>query len=275
MDTENLSMQASLEYLEDNNIGFQEMRELIDSNEGVFNRLGNSVKRAFDTIMRWNFQQPVKLYPDAAGRALKNAKEEELQDFVVYIPTRYKGKLSPFVDDLYNVHVLNIREVRRNVTEAFRRRLAEIINSKPPYKKFETLFPEDKFWSLANCKKQKEELRKFSDPDSNRGTQAFSDTYDDAADYLQVSKRMQMTNSTYWTHAKPSDLRKDSEALATLAEKAFEKLSEAGDKDLIKILVADSETVAYWLEYYALVVTRCVDTTTAISDTEKKLIKKF
>lgn len=232
--------------------------------------LGINIKSGFEYLTTWNYDPMETLNPSAMSSFVGTLDYLEMGKIIVPQPNGFKGELLPYTARLLQRTEL-MKEVIDTVIKPATARLGHYLAN--PVERSETrgfVFGVSTTIRLEDVLKKDREF--FA---SNRQvTVMFNKLYSSLSEFVSCEQNMKETANAV-SGGGVDDIRKSIKALvditnALMSDIADNKLNETS-KEFTKLLASELKVVAEWVEWYALTMTRIIETNNALAETEKQL----
>lgn len=232
--------------------------------------LGISIKSGFEYLTTWNYDPMETLNPSAMSSFVGTLDYLEMGKIIVPQPNGFKGELLPYTARLLQRTEL-MKEVIDTVIKPATARLGHYLAN--PVERSETrgfVFGVSTTIRLEDVLKKDREF--FA---SNRQvTVMFNKLYSSLSEFVSCEQNMKETANAV-SGGGVDGIRKSIKALvditnALMSDIADNKLNETS-KEFTKLLASELKVVAEWVEWYALTMTRIIETNNVLAETEKQL----
>lgn len=241
---------------------------------GWFARSGNNismaVKRGFELLATYNWAPLATLYPANMAPIMRSLDYMVIQEQICSQPRGFSGNLHDYVMSMAP-RILMATTIKQNVIDPAIQRLGYYVtNAKERGERRD--FPGGAA-DIAQIAKLIANEAKFFSAGGNEASATFGQLFSNNAEFVQAEFKM-VEYGKMLAVSSPTMVRAAVEQLVAVSEGLFKSLSSERDpasKQLIQTIGNELATVAKWVEWYAVQITRLTETNQVFSQLEKEL----
>ena len=231
--------------------------------------LSMSLKRGFELLTTYNYAPLATLYPANMATIMRTVDYLAIQDQVCPQPRGFSGNLHDYVMGMAPRLTLAV-SIQKNVIAPAMTRLGYYVTNAAERGERRD-FPGGAADIAQIGKLLAEEAKYFKN--DNSPTATFGQLFQSNSDFIKAEVKM-VEYGKLLAASPPAAVRTSVEQLVSVAEGLFKSLSSDRDpasKQLIQTIGNELATVAKWVEWYAVQITRLTETNQVFSQLEKEL----
>jgi len=249
--------------------------DLGDLNEIISGRLPKitaALKDAFRFMTTWDYSRPEVVNAMSVNGVLRKYQYTDMDSVMVTKPLGFTGNLHDYVSELKNQQLGCLTGLVDHVLKPAQARFAHYLNH--PEDLVQRHLEPTPVWSkdvLAACINAE---RKWV-VEGNRDTDGvFTELYHSNRQCVDAMVTINDINKERWNKANPKTVAKETDLLVKLADRVFKSMptSPTVSKAVLTTLATELELAGRWVEWYSVLTTRIINTTTALKYTETKVI---
>jgi len=238
-------------------------------------KLTASLKDAFRFITTWDYARPEVINVSSLRMKLRQVQYTDIDGVVVPKPVGFTGNLHDYLQGVHKQRLDVMVKLNKEVLTKILRNLAYYMENPDGLKEHrdtqKTVSYDQRFLdSLIN------EERKWL-LEGNRSSEAeFGELFGSNTECLNAVALINDINQVRWRQANPKDVSHQVKALQQTAEMLLDtvKQNQEPPSKVVMVKIADElELAARWVEWFSVMQTRIIDTTTAMKQMEKVLLR--
>jgi hypothetical protein len=240
---------------------------------GWFARMGAnvsmSIKRGFELMTTFNWAPLTTLYPSNMNTVMRSLDYMEIQSTPVSMPRGFTGNLHDYVMGMAP-RIATAVNVKATVIDPAIKRLGYYVTN-PTERGDRRDFPGGAADATQLAKFLADEAKFFKA--GNDATTMFGNLFSNNAEFVKAEFQM-VEYGKLLAQASPEQVRASVEQLVAVAQGLFKSLSSERDpasKQLIQTIGNELATVAKWVEWYAIQITRLTEVNQVFAQLEKEL----
>ncbi len=238
-------------------------------------KLKAGLNDVFRFLTTWDYSRPEVINASAVRAKLRQARYTDVADIVVAKPVGFLGNLEDYAQELYVQHLPYMAGIRSSVLEKTSRLLAYYLNDLERLSERRVETPAQEYSAAARESLIEKEARWTVE--GNRASEAaFGDLYVNNVGCVTAMQTINDLNRRRWAEANPKVIAKLVQALqqtATALLEAIHQREQTPSKQVMAELANRLEQAARWVEWFSVMQTRMIDTTTALKHTERTLLR--
>lgn len=263
-----LEMYAALELVSNEAAIIGNMTNYFSRN---YQKVNMAVREGFRYLTTWNYDPMVKLNSQQMASFITSLDYIEIQDTHVSQPASFKGSLLPYTSDLV-VRAKVMRDVLDKVLKPAAARFGHYLNT--PIDRGERR----QFEYGINIGIKLDDLIKADAEYFGSGRSAtakFGDLYSSLEDFVRSERNMEEVAAIV-SGGNTNEVKRAVDSLSAVATTLIERLgveTDKASKEFVTMLGEELKEVARWVEWYALQMTRIIETNNVIAKIEGELRK--
>lgn len=251
-------------------------------NEGIADVVTNhlpkltaTLKDAFRFVTTWDYSRPEVINVGSVSAKLRRVRYTDLESVNVAKPVGFMGNLHDYVASLQAQRLQYLTGMADSVLGHTTKNMAYYLNTLENLQERRVGNINAKYDTAILASLVEEEGRWLVE--GNRSSEApFTDLYDNNTDCRHAMELMNDINLQRWKHANPKDIARRVSELKEVAETLLTTINERDvsvSKQVVRKIADELELTARWVEWYSVMQTRIIDTTTALKHQEKTLVR--
>lgn len=240
---------------------------------GWFARMGSnismSVQRGFELMTTYNWAPLTTLYPSQMGTVMRSLDYMKIESKPVSQPRGFSGNLHDYVMGMAP-RIQLACAIKANVIDPAIQRLGYYVTN-PTERGDRRDFPGGAADAGQLSKLLADEAKYFKG--GSDATATFGQLFSNNTEFTKAEFQM-VEYGKLLAQTPPSAVKASVEQLTTVAQGLFKSLSSERDpasKQLIQTVGAELATVAKWVEWYAVQITRLTETNAVFAQLEREL----
>jgi hypothetical protein len=235
-----------------------------------FSSMSISIREGFQKLTTFSYAPLTQLHPAQMDSFAKALSYVEIEDLSVDQMRGFKGNMLQYVESL-KPRVALCTTLITDVVEPATRRLGHYMNTaaeRGDRRDFQGGAPAST--GIADLIADE---AKFFTPGGFDATCRFGDIFHNNAEFVK-SEKVMVEIAAMLQKAPPSKLKAAVDNLSTVAQQLFIRLGRDQDpasKEFIAMIGDELQTVAKWIEWYALQITRVTETNATLYSIEDQL----
>lgn len=228
-----------------------------------------SIQRGFEKLTTYEWAPLTTLYPSNMNSVMRTRDYMEIQSKPVSQPRGFSGNLYEYVMGM-SPRIQLACAIRQNVIEPAIKRLGYYL-SNPSERGDRRDFPGGASPVAEIGTLIANEVKFFKS--DNQATATFGQLFSNNAEFVKAEYQM-VEYGKLLAQTPPAAVKASVEQLAAIAGGLFKSLTSERDpasKQLVQVIGKELETVARWVEWYALQITRLTETNAVFAQLEKDL----
>lgn len=234
-----------------------------------------SLKDAFRFVTTWDFSRPEVINVSSVNMRLRQVRYTDLEAVNVPKPVGFIGNMHDYVAGLKNQKLDYLVGVGTEVLETTTKHLAYYLNDLDNLQERRVGQLPEKYRAKVLASLIDQEAQWLVE--GNRSSEApFTDLFANNADCMFAMMMINDINQQRWAKANPTDLAKRVQRLQQTADALFGAIQEsetAVSRPVMAKIADELELAAKWVEWFSVMQTRIIDTTSAMKQMEKVLLR--
>lgn len=238
-------------------------------------KLSAGLKDVFRFLTTWDYSRPEVLNASAVRAKLRQARYTDVAEIVVAKPVGFLGNLEDYTQELYVQHLPYMAGIRGSVLEKTTRLLSYYVNDLERLQERRVETPAQEY-SAAIREGLIEKEARWTVEGNRASEAAFGELYVNNTGCVTAMQVINDINHRRWAQANPKVIAKqvqDLQQVAAALLTAIHQQKITPSKQVMAELATNLEHAARWVEWFSVMQTRVIDTTTALKHTERTLLR--
>jgi len=238
-------------------------------------KLKAGLNDVFRFITTWDYSRPEVINTNSVRAKLRQSRYTDVADIVVAKPVGFLGNLEDYVQELYVQHLPYMAGIRPSVLMKTSRLMAYYLNDLERLSERRVETPSKEYSDEIRASLIEKEARWTVE--GNRSSEAaFGDLFVNNNGCVTAMDVVNKLNRRRWAEANPKEIVKEVQRLqqtATALLDAIHRQETTPSKQVMAEIANNLQHAARWVEWFSVMQTRVIDTTTALKHTERTLLR--